>query len=203
MSILIAALDYKNKEVHLAGDHRATTSKNGKLTYSDDYPKVLKLGTGLYLGISGLGKECQRLYRELKAHTYLKPSEVIEFIKSFKVENTTIEGKDHGCTFFLVGAFDTGEPFIWNRSTYNCDVNDMVMGASSLSVSTPSEITGELVRQNFKEHLAASNGDFSNAIVNAAHQAGKIDEAISPSIDIVTINCLTKKAFFHTLKFGK
>lgn len=203
MSLLIMALDSAKKEVYLSGDQRSTTFSAGKRTYSDNYPKVFKLGPGLYLGVSGLDKECQRLYNKLKTHTYLKPSSVIELIKNFKVENTTIEGKEHGCTFFLVGAYDTGEAFIWNRSTYNGDVNDMVMGASSLSVSTPSETTGELVRSKFKEHLAASKGDFAKAIVNAAHQASKIDEAISPSIDLVTINCLHKKSSFVTLKFGK
>lgn len=204
MSLLIAALDIAKKEVYLAGDHRGTISKNGKRTYFDDYPKVLKLRGGLYLGISGLDKEIQRLYKDLKAHNYLKPSEAIEFIKNFKIAKHMFEGKESGCTFFLVGAYDNFEPFIWYRSTGNGATHNLVMGKSFLLVSTPGgETNNASVRSNFNDHLEFYKRNFSNTIANAAHHASKIDEAVSPSIDIVTINCSNKKTSFHTLKFNK
>lgn len=204
MSLLMMALDHKKKEVYLAGDHRGTTSKNGKRTFQDDCPKVLKLGPDLYLGISGLYRELQRLYKELKYRNYLKPSEVIEFVKNFKIEKHFFEGEESGCTFFLAGAYDNFEPFIWFRSTGKDATDNLIMGKSFLLVSVPGgETNNASVRSNFSDHLEFYKRDFSKAMANAAHHASKIDERVSPSIDIVTIKCSIKKTSFHTLKFNK
>lgn len=201
MSLLIMALDHKKKEVYLAGDHRGTMSKDGKRTFQDDCPKVLKLGPGLYLGISGQAEQIQSLYKDLKAQKYLKPSEVIEFIKNYKIERHWFEGEESGCTFFLAGAYDDFQPFIWHRSTGECETHDLVKGKSFLLVSVPGDETDNAsVRSNFSDNLEFYKGNFFNAIVKAALHASKIDERVSPSIDIVTINCSIKKASFHTLK---
>lgn len=201
MSLLIMALDHKKKEVYLAGDHRGTMSKDGKRTFRDDCPKVLKLGTYLYLGISGQAEQIQSLYKELKAYNDIKPSEVIKFIKNFKIEKHFFEGKESGCAFFLAGAYDDLEPFIWHRSTGECETIGLVKGKSFLLVSVPGDETDNAsVISNFSDNLEFYKGNFFNAIVKAALHASKIDERVSPSIDIVTINCSIKKASFHTLK---
>lgn len=205
MSLLIAVIEHELQALHIAADNRATNLDG---THCDDNAKkVFQIRPGIFYGISGLTDECMKLKEALEANKGLTASELISIATDFEIENSEYSGETHGASFILAGVHEDGEPFIWSRSTYpedhtedsikqvdgflGVDPGSLVKGCGAFKVSAPNCHTAEFTQGNFIERYKNAAGNYSQAIALSIAHASEMDNTISPTMDLFSINLRT------------
>lgn len=207
MSLLIAVIEHELQALHIAADNRATNIHG---TFADDNAtKVYQIRPGVWYGISGLTDECIRLKVALDANKDLTASRLITLATDFEIENIVYRGETHGASFFLTGIYDDGEPFIWSRSTYpedhtkdsvkqvdgflGVDPGSLVKGCGAFKVSAPNCKTAEFTQSNFIERYKTAKCNYAQAIALSIAHASEMDNTISSSMDLFSIDLRTGK----------
>lgn len=210
MSILIGVIDDQVRGVYLAADNRSLDLDNKFV--SDFNTKVFAIRPDILYGLSGLTEEGLKLLALLnKAPKDLPASELVKIASKFKSKPVMHNGRSIGSTFVLAGIYDNGQPFLFDRTVAPLEEIDphegpipghlqivkpgLVVGQPAFIVSAPKEKTSEVIRQNFVKNLIEEKGNYSLTIARAIKYAASIDNAISPTMDIFTIDTLEKKMY--------
>lgn len=206
MSLLIAVIEHELNALHIAADNRATNIDGTHC--NDNAKKVYQIRPGVFYGISGLTDECMRLKEALEANKDLTASELITLAADFEIKNVEYDGEIHGASFILAGILEDGEPFIWSRSTYpedhtedshkqvdgflkDEDPGSLVKGCGAFKVSAPNCKTAEFTQGNFIERYKTAACNYGKAIALSIAHASEMDNTISPTMDLFSINLKT------------
>lgn len=206
MSLLIAVIEHELQALHIAADNRATNLDGTHC--NDNTKKIFQIRDGIFYGISGFTPECMRLKEALDANKELTASRLISLATNFEIEKIVFRGETHGASFFLTGIYDDGEPFIWSRSTYpedhtkdsvkqvegfleGVDPGSLVKGCGAFKVSAPNCKTAEFTQSNFIERYKTAKGNYAQAIALSISHASEMDNTISSSMDLFSIDLRT------------